>query len=217
MKEDNNNSNFIITEDSIIKNQEISNNMEGKTFHLHTHILYDIRTSLGNKSDIVYLEIGAYAGASSSLIASHPYKTKCFALDLGTPIDKKIVIDNVNKFKNSESTFEYIKGDSMNENIIKEVYNKIPYVNILFIDGDHSKKAVLSDFNNFSKLVKKGGYICFDDYLDFKYSPQVYDAVNEIVTSLNKKEYEIIGSLEYELTKKYTDMKSNSIFIIKKL
>lgn len=211
------NDNFLITEESLIKNKEISNNMEGKTFHLHTHILYDIRTSFGNESDIIYLEIGAFAGASSSLISSHPYMTKCFALDLGSPIDKQVVINNVNKFKNPQSTFEYIKGDSMNENIIKEVYNKIRYVNILFIDGDHSKRAVFSDFNNFSKLVKKGGYICFDDYLDFKYSPEVYGTVNEIVSLLNKDEYEIIGSLKYELTKKYTDMESNSIFIIKKL
>jgi hypothetical protein len=211
------NNNFLITEESLIKNKEISNNMEGKTFHLHTHILYDIRTSFGNDDEIVYLEIGAFAGASSSLIASHPYKTKCFAIDLGKPIDKQVVVNNVNKFKNPESYFEYIQGSSMDEKIINEVYDKINYLNILFIDGDHSKRAVFSDFNNFSKLVKKGGYICFDDYLDFKYSPEVYGAVNEIVSLLNKDEYEIIGSLKYELTKKYTDMESNSIFIIKKL
>ena len=214
---DENNYDFIITEDSLNKNKEISDKMEGKTFHFHTHILYDLRTSFGDEDEIIYLEIGAFAGASSSLISSHPYQTKCFALDLGSPIDKQVVINNVNKFKNPESNFEYIKGNSMDIRIINEIYNKIPYVNILFIDGDHSKKAVFSDFNNFSKIVKKGGYICFDDYLDLKYSPEVYDAVNEIVDSLNKNEYEIIGSLKYELTKKYTEMESNSIFIIKKL
>jgi hypothetical protein len=71
--------------------------MEGTTFHKHTHILYDIRTEFGDKP-ITYLEIGSYAGASISLIASHKYPTNCFTLDLGEPINPDIVTKKCFKF-----------------------------------------------------------------------------------------------------------------------
>jgi hypothetical protein len=212
-----NNLDFEITQISIDKIKEIKNNMISGTFHLHTHILYDIRTSFGDTDDIVYLEIGTYAGASSSLIASHPFKTKCFALDLGHPIKKEVVEENVNRFKNPKSTFEYIQGNSMENATIEKTHSIIPFVNILFIDGDHSRDGVFSDFQNYSDLVKKNGYICFDDYLDLQGCPAVYPAVNELVSKLNPLEYKIIGSLKYEQTKNFTHMEANSIFIIKKL
>ena len=59
---------FDITSESLEKNKMIADNMEGTTFHFHTHILYDIRTKLGD-GDITYLEIGSYCGASISLIS----------------------------------------------------------------------------------------------------------------------------------------------------
>lgn len=208
---------FEITSTSINKIKEIKENMDLGTFHFHTHILYDIRSSFGNNDEIIYMEIGTYAGASSSLIASHPYKTKCFALDLGHPIKKEIVEKNVEKFRNPESSFFYIQGNSMEKQIIEKTYSFVPYVNILFIDGDHSRNGVFSDFENYSGLVKKNGYICFDDYLDSQYSPEVYSAVNDLVSKLSPNEYEIIGSLKYDLISSFTNMESNNIFLIKKL
>jgi hypothetical protein len=72
----NKNYNFTITKESLEKNKFISNNMDGNTFHLNTHILYDIRTELGDGLKN-YLEIGSYAGGSMSLISSHPFPTNC--------------------------------------------------------------------------------------------------------------------------------------------
>lgn len=208
---------FEITSTSINKIKEIKENMNMGTFHFHTHILYDIRSSFDTDDEVIYMEIGTYAGASSSLIASHPNKTKCFALDLGYPIKKEIVEKNVDKFKNPESTFLYIQGNSMDKQIVEKAYSLVPYVNILFIDGDHSRIGVFSDFENYSGLVKKNGYICFDDYLDSQHSPEVYSAVNDLVSILNPNEYEIIGSIKYDLISSFTNMESNNIFIIKKL
>jgi cephalosporin hydroxylase len=207
---------FIITQNSLFKNKEISNNMEGTTFHFHTHILYDIRTSLGDEEK-TYLEIGSYAGGSQSLMSSHDYKTNCYSIDLGFPISKDIVIRNVNKFKNEKNTFKYFEGNSQDINIVNKVKTELNKVDILFIDGDHSRQGVFSDFKNYSDLVVDGGYIAFDDYLDFKYSPQVRGAVDEIVNNLNLNEYKIIGSIKYELIKEFTEFESNSIFLIQKL
>jgi len=210
------NYNFIITKNSLSKNKEISNNMEGSTFHFHTHILYDIRTSLGEEEK-TYLEIGSYAGGSQSLISSHDYKTNCYTIDLGEPISKDIVIRNVDKFKNIKNTFKYYQGNSQDINIVNQVKTDLKNVDILFIDGDHSRQGVLLDFKNYSDLVVNGGYIAFDDYLDFEYSPQVKGAVDEIVSGLNLDEYKIIGSIKYDLIKEFTHFESNSIFLLQKL
>lgn len=51
---------------------------------------------------------------------------------------------------------------------------------IIFIDGDHSTKGVWRDYNNTIKLLRPGGYMVFDDYLDFKSSPAVKGAVDDI-------------------------------------
>jgi cephalosporin hydroxylase len=123
---------------------------------------------------------------------------------------------NVTKFKNSLSTFEYIQGDSSNPEIISLVDKKVNNLDILFIDGNHTRLGVFNDFNHYSKLVKNGGYICFDDYLDFQYSPDVKGAVDDIVKELSSTEYDIIGLLKYDFLNEYTHMDYNSIFIIKK-
>lgn len=213
MKENNN---FEITKESLEKNKYISDNMEGKTFHLHTHILYDIRTHLGNELKN-YLEIGSFAGGSMSLISSHPSPTNCITVDLGSPINKEVVESNVLKFKNEESTFKYIQGNSQSIDVINKVKNESKEFDFLFIDGDHSTNGVLLDFQNYSPLVKKGGYICFDDYLDWEFSPQVRGAVDSIVKSLDENKYKVIGSLSYEHLKEFTELDSNNIFIIQKL
>lgn len=211
----NNNYTFEITEESLLKLNEISENMEGSTFHKHTHILFDIRTEFGDKP-ITYLEIGSYAGASISLISSHKYPTNCFTLDLVEPINPEVVQRNIDKFKNELSTFKYFQGNSQDINIINHVNSEIKEIDFLFIDGDHTTNGVIKDFNNFSKLVKSGGYIAFDDYLDYQYSPEVKGAVDTIVSSLSVEEYDVIGSLSYDLLKEFTELDRNNIFILRK-
>ena len=210
-----NNHTFEITEESLLKLNEISQTMEGTTFHKHTHILYDIRTELGDKP-ITYLEIGSFAGGSVSLIASHKYPTNCFTLDLGEPINPEVVQRNVANFKNELSTFKYFQGNSQDINMVNHIKSEINEVDFLFIDGDHTTNGVINDFNNYVGLVKSGGYIAFDDYLDFQYSPEVHGAVNDIVSKLNHEEFYIIGALTYELLKDFTDFNANNIFLLKK-
>ena len=59
----------------------VNNSISEKHFHEFTHILYDIRTLLGNKSNINYLEIGSYIGSSASLVLRHPFLTKVYCID----------------------------------------------------------------------------------------------------------------------------------------
>jgi cephalosporin hydroxylase len=206
---------FKITSKSIEKIKNISNDMEKNTFHLHTHILYDLRTHIGKK-EINYLEIGSYAGGSASLMVSHPYKTNCFAVDLGDQIDPSIVNRNVEKFKNNINAFKYFIGNSQDYEIINKIHQEVGNVDILFIDGDHSKNGVISDFLNYNSLVKSKGYICFDDYLDHEFSPNVRVGVDEIVNNLSENEYNIIGLFDYPELIEFTTLKYNNIYIIQK-
>jgi hypothetical protein len=67
-------------------------------------------------------------------------------------------------------------------------------VDILFIDGAHDYNSVINDWRNYNGFVNSGGYIIFDDYNDYKYSPEVKPAVDEIVKHIDSTVYEIIGS-----------------------
>ena len=55
--------------------------IQNKILHHHNHILYDIRSLLGNEEK-VYLELGTYAGGSSALMSSHPYPTKIYGVEI---------------------------------------------------------------------------------------------------------------------------------------
>jgi len=201
------------TSDSLEKIKYIANTMASSTFHFHTHLLYDIRTLLGDSTK-TYLEIGSFAGASLSLVASHPYTTKCYNIDLGYPIASHIVEANVATYKNQESTFQYCQGNSQDASVIRKVAEEVGEVDLLFIDGDHSRRGVLADFHNYGSLVKEGGYIVFDDYLDHKDSPEVRGAVDEIVKQLDQEEYDVIGTLRYPLLETFSTFDSSNLFIL---
>jgi len=53
-------------------------------------------------------------------------------------------------------------------------------IDVLFIDGDHSKNGVMRDYSMYEPLVRPGGAIIFDDYNDARWSPGVKVAVNRI-------------------------------------
>jgi predicted O-methyltransferase YrrM len=209
--------NFKITENSLNKTNEIINNMNGKSFHNHYHILYDICDSF--EGGVTYVEIGTFAGGSASLISTHPKVNKVISIDLGMPINKSIPINNVTKFKHNDCVYDYIEGDSTNPSTIERLRKLTTNVDVLFIDGDHQYDGVIKDFNNYKDFVVKGGYIIFDDYQDYIHSPEVKKAVDDLVGGLNVLEYEILGSIEYDLISKTNvpELSSSNEFILKKL
>lgn len=208
---------FKITEDSIKKIDDIIDKMDGGSFHNHYHIIYDIISSI-NGDNVTYMEIGSYAGASASLMSSHPKVKKVYSLDIGNPILKEIPIKNVNYFKTDMCQYTYIEGNSLHSSTVSKVKDEISEVDVLFIDGDHSYNAVISDFKSYSPLVKDGGYIIFDDYMDYRHSPEVKPSVDYIVKNLLKNKYDIIGSLVYDLLKRTNrpSIPQSNVYILKK-
>jgi predicted O-methyltransferase YrrM len=165
------------------------------------------------------VEIGTFAGGSASLISTHPKVKKVISIDLGMPIHKSIPINNVTKFKHNDCVYDYIEGDSADSITIQKLKQLTTNIDILFIDGSHQYDWVIKDFNNYKDFVVKGGYIIFDDYRDYIHSPEVKTAVDDLVRGLNLLEYEILGSIEYDLISKTNvpELSSSNEFILKKL
>jgi hypothetical protein len=217
---------IIKSSDSLNILREINSNIGERKFHEFTHILYDIRTYLGNKEK-TYLEIGSYVGSSASLMLNHPFKTKVICIDplcldkkhyKGTKNQEQTLKDNLSKNNIHSYEIEIHKKLSTDKKLIDEFKFKKLEIDILFIDGDHSREAVFWDWENYEPFIKQGGFIVFDDYLDFNWCPQVHGAVNDIVNKLDTTKYEIIGSIP-NFKKAYSmELKKNSNeFIIKKI
>ena len=205
------------TQESVNLVHHISETMESHTFHHHYHILYDIRTLMGEKP-LNYVEIGAFAGGSASLMSQHPFPTNCFSIDIGQPIPPEIAKRNVATFKTDNNTWEYIQGSSYNPNTVKLLKNKISTIDILFIDGDHSFNAVIKDFESYKNMVSPNGYVIFDDYHDHKHSPEVKTAVDYMSNNNYFKGFEVLGGGFKNTLKAYPAHKEYiNEYIIKKL
>jgi cephalosporin hydroxylase len=159
--------------------------------------------------------------------------TNIISIDLGHPIDKSDVLENVINFKFNSNNYKYLKGNSqsleMQQQVISELKKQLAThsdrIHILFIDGDHSREGVIADFYTYKELVASNGFIVFDDYQDAVHSPEVKIAVDEIVNTFittplqeNKPiEYAIVGCLPNALGAHPSDLKEGNCFIIKKI
>jgi predicted O-methyltransferase YrrM len=192
------------------------------TFHHHYHILLDIADTFGEKK-INYVEIGAYAGGSSCLMLQR-LNTTIVSIDLGEPIPKGVVFENIINYKNNNNYYKYIQGNSqiietknevigaLNNSRVLGYSNKI---DLLFIDGDHSFDGVIADFNMYSDLVAVGGFVVFDDYNDSVYSPEVKQAVDALLPTL--VDYEVIGTFKNELGAYPSELLEGNCFVIKRI
>lgn len=61
-----------------------------------------------------------------------------------------------------------IRGDSKSVEVREELERVLDgrKVDFLFIDGDHSYEGVKADFENYSRYVRDGGIIAFDDIIE---------------------------------------------------
>lgn len=197
------------------KVQQIAQQMEGQTFHHHFHILYDILSSV-EKTIVNYFEIGSYCGASGSLVLSHEKKVNAFCMDTFNEAPIELVYRNFEKFKNQNSEFKLIVGNSQDELNISKVKQEVRDIDLFYIDGDHSFQGCINDFLNYNEVVNRGGYIVFDDYHDVKYSPQVKHAVDYIVSDLIFNQYEVIGSFRNSLNTYPSEMIYNNLFLLRR-
>jgi len=192
--------------------REISKSIQ--TFHHHYHILYDIAAQF-YPDGCNYLEIGTFKGASSALMITRP-NTNIVTIDTGKYVKKDEVISNISKFNFCNNNFWYFEKDSHKVATRYAIEEFMPLVDILFIDGDHSENGIFDDFCIYKSIIKKGGFIVFDDYNDRVHNPQVNNVVNFILDTMEEGKFDTIGFLDNTL-KADPDQKDGNCFIIRKL
>ena len=173
--------NLDLGKDGIIKYHHLSflfssNNLNhgiiGLTFKMSEYI-FNIVSENNYK---VAIDIGTFKGGSSILLSSAMgLESKVYTIDL---LDKEKRIsssfftkqesesrtpypEQLNKFKKKYSlNIHQIFGDTMNINPDFIVENE---VDIVLIDGGHTKEIVQNDINKFTKKLKVGGSLFMDD------------------------------------------------------
>lgn len=201
---------IIPTLKSLQLTEYISSRIDNLTFHHHYHTLYDIEST----EPTIYMEIGCYAGGSAILMLQRP-NTTVISIDIGHPITKDAVLKNILDNNPLNNRFNYIEGNSHDHQTLDSVKRLTDNVDILFIDGDHSYSSVIKDFEMYSSLVKKNGYIVFDDYRDSVHSPDVKNAVDFIVDK-NSKDYNIIGTIPNIFGARPSTLVDGNCFFIEK-
>jgi len=149
-----------------------------------THVLYIIKNLLGDNCKNV-LEIGTLWGGTLLTMMQSEYESVFVSIDMFEGFypnligkgntdgkfginTKEIVTENILNNNPWSHEFELIKGSSHDKKIINYIENNYSNIDLLFIDGDHTKKGVLQDWNDYSSLVTKGGLVVFDDHWDDK-------------------------------------------------
>ena len=182
--------------------RDVNKNIKLNHFHEWTHILYGIRTILGAENK-TYMEIGSYIGSSASLISRNPLVSNIICIDPcnlppshygGSKNQEETLLNNIKNNNIYNYNIRLYKKYSNDITLLKHFKDTNTKVDILFIDGAHDYKSVISDWKNYNDFVNSGGYIIFDDYNDHKYSPEVKPAVDEIMKNIDTSKYEIIGS-----------------------
>ena len=182
----------------LLKKDEPIIDIVGRVCHHKIRILYALCKHFDLKR---YCEIGVHNGSSMSYAMKGGAIT-CVGID---PFEKLVTkqrsmihyqcVDKITKektLKNLERNNVYgtniVLYDDYSNNVDP---TKIKDFDLLFIDGDHSVKAVTNDYNRFKSVICKGGFIVFDD-LDLRGNPiKVFNTILK-----NDKDVELYGIYE---------------------
>jgi predicted O-methyltransferase YrrM len=150
----------------------IGRSIKGRVCHHHVVVL----NALVNLFPIsVYLEIGVHNGTSMSYVVNQATRPLfCVGVDLFSDTTARYTHDKLQQERTeasiqanntSGSTVRLIKGNSRASVTYDSVVGSLAgnAVDLLFIDGDHEFAGVESDFLMYSGLVRKGGFVVFDD------------------------------------------------------
>ncbi|CAJ1938628.1 unnamed protein product [Cylindrotheca closterium] len=169
--------------------RSIQREVSERHFHEATHVLFDLRSYLGRRP-VKYLEIGSYTGVSASLMLLHPFPTAVTMVDPcildkthfnGSQNQESTIRSNLRKLLNNTGKCASIRQWDLRVGFSPQALPSGESFDIIFIDGDHSTSGVWADYNGTIDLLRPGGFMVFDDYLDFSSSPEVKGAVDMIV------------------------------------
>jgi hypothetical protein len=137
------------------------------------------------------LEIGVWKGKSLSLMSHFAKESKVIGID---PFEFANQFAEV-KYFSQEMFKDAILIADYSEHAIKKVIEYSDQFRLIHIDGGHEMRNVLLDFLIYSPFVVEGGYVVFDDYGDFEFSPKVKPSVDLLVENGLLSDFEVIGQI----------------------
>ncbi|WP_342320981.1 class I SAM-dependent methyltransferase [Kosakonia sp. BYX6] len=163
------------------------------SFHDHVKLLGYLCWLVNNANaagDII--EIGVWKGKSSAFMNNIcERKRRIISIDPMELANQQLELEFYHQHIFPEVTL--VRGYS--ERSIERVMALEPKTILLHIDGGHLKQHVLADFLLYSPTVVSGGFIVFDDYRDFTYSPEVGPAVDLLRAGGFFNGFDVIGSV----------------------
>ena len=137
------------------------------------------------------LEIGVWKGKSLALMYRLSSNTKIIGID---PFEFDKQFEETSFFRDRIFK-EAILIKDYAEFAFQHVFEMTRKLKLLHIDGGHEPRNVVLDFLLYSGLLVPGGYIVFDDYGDFQYSPQVRPTVDMLIKNGFTNQFELIGQI----------------------
>lgn len=181
----------------------IAKQMKGRPCYTsYLHLVYMLREWMGDKCKY-YCEMGTLFGGSMILAMQSQYPCKFVGVDMFNyygkeidPISKtKVNIEttrnNIEKLNTHKHPYCLIKGNSHDKKIQQMIINELPYIDMFFIDGDHSKDGVLADWGMYSPMVSSGGIVIFDNYKDKNWM-----GVTKAVDTIDFSGWKDLGEIE---------------------
>lgn len=136
-----------------------------------SHLTFDERRALyelarGKKR---ILEIGSYLGASATCFAAAAKKhegVKIFCIDTwnndAMTEGKK---DTFQQFSDNTKPFKdyIVPVRGFSTEVVDKISQQTDYLDLLFIDGDHSYEGAKADWDAYRKFLRKGSIVVFHD------------------------------------------------------
>ena len=141
-----------------------SNNLDKKSVGHGYGDFYESHLNIFKDTKIKILEIGTWKGSSVAAFFHYFSKAEIFC------IDKNF------KFKFKSKRVNFINCDTENISDITKlekffIKKKIDYLDVIIDDGSHNYLDILSNFKNFFKKIKPGGYYIIEDFNHYKIHP----------------------------------------------
>lgn len=161
-----------------ISNKNFSNKWFLNNFEIFNYFLPENKNEKFN-----YLEIGCFEGLSSFYVLSQFKFVNAYFLDIWDEPNKnsKSLTDDFNKVEKlfdknlSKFNFTKIKDDSVIS--MRKLLRKNMNFDFIYIDGSHNGEDILSDAIEAFKILKKGGLIFFDDFLQHELNRKIQSYV----------------------------------------
>jgi hypothetical protein len=93
--------------------------------------------------------------------------------------------------KKIEDKIEIIRNDS----ILESFNYEDEFFDIVYIDGSHDYNSVTNDIRSWIPKIKKGGFICGDDYTD------IWPEVKKSVHDYFGDKFEVVGETQWFVKK----------------